>query len=94
MLFVFFNGHEQNKIKADDCVTSINVCIQWALETDKRTTPLNELRDSTVTLIKSLPKKQLKIANFFKNVNTCVYAQKQFLFLKISLKFFNKKPRK
>ena len=61
---LYDNGHEQNKIKVDDCITSINVCIQWALENEKPTTALYELRDSAVK--NSLKKKQLKISNFHK----------------------------
>ena len=44
------NGNEQSKFKDDDCITSINICIQWALEDDKFTTALYELRDSAVIL--------------------------------------------
>ena len=28
---LYDNGHEQNKIKVDYCITSTNVCIQWAI---------------------------------------------------------------
>lgn len=65
---LYDSGHEENKIKVDDAITSINICIQWALENDKPTTALYELRDSAVILKNNLPKKQLKISNFFKNV--------------------------
>ena len=63
---LYDSGHEENNIKVDDCITSINICIQWALENNKPTTALYELRDSAVILKNSFPKKQLKIYNFFK----------------------------
>ena len=50
---LYDNSYEQNKIKVDDCIT-------WTLE--------YELRDSAVILKNSLPKKQLRISNFFENV--------------------------
>ena len=65
---LYDNCYEQNKLKVDDCIRSANVCIQWALEYDKPKTALYELRDSAVILKNSLPKKQLKISNFFENV--------------------------
>ena len=42
---LYDNVQEQIKIKVDDFITSPNVCIQWALEYEKPTTALNELRD-------------------------------------------------
>ena len=57
------NGHEQNKIKVNDCITSTNVCIQWALSYDEPKTALYELRDLAIIIKNSLPKKQLKISN-------------------------------
>ena len=65
---LYDNGHEQNKIKVGDSITSTNVCIQWALEYDKQTSALFELRDLPVILKNSLLKKQLKISYFFDNV--------------------------
>ena len=47
---LYVNGQEQNKIKEDDCVTSINGGLQWAMENDKPTTALCEKRDSAVIL--------------------------------------------
>ena len=40
---LYDNGHEQNKIKVGDSITSTNVCIQWALENDKSRTALYQL---------------------------------------------------
>ena len=45
---LYDNGHEHNKIKVDDCVTSTNVCIQWALKYDKLETALYEQCHSAV----------------------------------------------
>ena len=58
---LYHNGHEQNKIKVDDCITSTNVCIQWTLENDNPTTALYELYDY-------FKKYFAKKANYFKNV--------------------------
>ena len=43
----------------EDCITSTNVCIQWALEYDKPTSALFELRDLAVILKNNLLKKQI-----------------------------------
>ena len=42
------NGHEQNKIKVNDRITSTNVRIQWALEYDKPTRALYKQHDPAV----------------------------------------------
>ena len=47
----------------DDCIISINVCIQWALENDNPTSALFVRHDSAVILKNSLLKKQLKISS-------------------------------
>ena len=63
---LYDNGHEQNKIKVNYCITSINVCIQWALENYKPTTSLYELRDSGVILKNSLKKSNSKFQTTLK----------------------------
>ena len=65
---LYDNSYEQNKIKVDDCIASTNVCIQWTLEYYKPKTALYELSDSAIILKNILPKDQLQISNFFKNV--------------------------
>ena len=48
------NGHEQNKIKVDDCITSTNT-----VEYDKPTTALYEQRDLAVKFSCLAKKKQI-----------------------------------
>ena len=63
--------YDNGDMKITKCEWTINkycICIQWTLEYDKPKTALYELRESALILKNSLPKKQLKISNFFENV--------------------------